>query len=433
MIEKVCRDLNRRCRWFDIIETRGSSVPVQFKNNRLHSVQEKENSGLGVRVNIGDRTGFSYTNISGRLEAAAERACVMAPYGDEERFDLPGGYHADCDPYDPAIEAFNVEREIGSAESLIEMMLASVPGAVIDIGITVGTGSVGLVNSSGGDATYRTSSYSAGISLTLVMDDGAKLDMWEGLSCRAPVDYAHLADRILERTVTASRLARCASGRLPLLFTPKAAARIMGIVASGLSARAVWKGISPFAGRLGELAFNEGLTLYDDPRLDGSPYSYPFDDEGVMATRKALIHRGVIASFVTDLKHAHRLGIAALGNGGRGYASLPSPSFSNTVIEAGSAPVNAMIASLDRAIMVDQFIGLGQSNTITGDFSANLDLAYLIERGEIAGRVKDCMVSGNLFELLKGDIVLSLERERFGATLTPYMLVPGVNYTARDA
>ena len=203
----------------------------------------------------------------------------------------------------------------------------------------------------------------------------------------------------------------------------------MGIVASGLNAKAVWKGISPFADKKDTIMFNETFSLYDDPLLDGSPYSYPFDDEGVTAARKTLIDRGKIVNFVTDLKHAQKLNIPALGNGSRGYSSLPAPSFSNTSIDAGRQGVGEIIKSITRGILVDQFIGLGQSNTLTGDFSANLDLAFLIENGEITGRVKDCMIADNLFKLLEGEVIMSLEREQNGSSLMPYMLFPGINYT----
>jgi len=78
---------------------------------------------------------------------------------------------------------------------------------------------------------------------------------------------------------------------------------------------------------------------------------------------------------------------------------------------------------------VDQFIGLGQSNTLTGEFTANLDLAYALENGEIAGRVKDCMLGGNLFELLSTGPVFSRERIRYGSALVPFVLFPSVNLT----
>jgi len=36
-----------------------------------------------------------------------------------------------------------------------------------------------------------------------------------------------------------------------------------------------------------------------------------------------------------------------------------------------------------------------------GDFSGNVLLGFKIEKGEIVGRVKDTMISGNVYQLLK--------------------------------
>ena len=198
---------------------------------------------------------------------------------------------------------------------------------------------------------------------------------------------------------------------------------------SGFDARTIFKGLSLFSDKKGQKFFNKALTIYDDPLLKNSPYSHPYDDEGIQAQKKALISDGIISTFITDLKYAEKLKIDPTGNASRGYSSLPSPSFSNIIVKNGKEKYEDIIKSIKKGVLVDQFLGLGQSNTLTGDFSANLDLAFLIENGEIVGRVKDCMITDNLFHLLKEDIVLSKERETNGSTLTPYVYFPSVNFT----
>ena len=134
--------------------------------------------------------------------------------------------------------------------------------------------------------------------------------------------------------------------------------------------------------------------------------------------------------FITDLKYGERLGVGSTGNASRGYSSIPSPSFNGIVVEPGDEPFESLIKGIKRGIIAEQFIGLGQSNTLLGDFSANLDLAYLVEDGEIKGRVKDCMISGNIIDLLKGEFYLSSDRERKGSSLLPYAMFPEINIVA---
>ncbi len=429
MIEGIRRSLAGRTRWFDIIETRGAGTPLSFSNNRFHSITERHNRGFGVRVNVEGKTGFSYTNDPATLGDTADRAVALAAYGEAEDFELPSSARIPFEPYNDAIGTFHTSREISAAEEAIAALRQKFPGATVDASVSASTGTIRICNSRGLDASYRNSRYSVYISATLILEDGVRLEAGESVSCLEPTGYGELVEKISEKIAGALTVRRLPGGKVPVMMTPRAVARIIGIVTAGLNGQSVWKGISPFADRRGDTLFNAAFSLADDPSLDGSPYSQPFDDEGVHAKRRFLVNEGRIESFLTDLAHARKLGLPPGGNGARGYSSLPHPSFSNVVINGGSGERETMIRGIDRGVLVDRFIGLGQSNTLTGDFSAGLDLAYLVEGGEIAGRVKDCMLSGNLFSLLAGEIILSAERDRIGSVLAPSILFPGVNYT----
>jgi PmbA protein len=429
VIENIRDRLSGRTRWFDIIEIRSSSTPVSFKNNRLHSITERNNCGFGVRVNVDGRTGFSYTNDPDRLAEIADRAVELSSWGDAEDFDLPAKAEKPFEPYDDSINGFDVKREIAQAEDAIALIKKKFPKACIDIGIGGSYGEARIINSNGIDISYRNSHYGASISATLILDDGARIDTWESLSSLAPAGYERLCDKIIQKIDAALVTKPMASGAVPVILSPRAFARVIGIMNAGLNGKSVWKGISPFADKRGVAMFNESLTVRDDPSIAGSPYSFPFDDEGVTARDKFLVNRGRIETFITDLKHAQKLGLVPEGNASRSYSSLPYPSFSNIVIEPGRDGRDAMISGVSRGILVEQFIGLGQSNTLSGDFSANLELAYLVENGSVTGRVKDCMLSDNLFKLLAGEITLSAEREQIGSVLAPYVLFPAVHFT----
>jgi len=429
MIDSLIKKLPDTVNWFDILSTEGTSTSISFKNNRLHSLNEKQNSGSGIRINVDNRTGFSYTNDSSNMDGIIERALAMASYGDREGFLLPGPAPAAFEPFDDKISLFDTANEIEKGSSVIAAILARYPRANIDVSMGASQGLTRIVNSSGFNATYRNSFYSLSVSITVIQDDGTKIDVWDSISSLSPRDCDEIPGRLLERIRLAENTRSAESGKIPVILTPRAFSRLLGIVASGLDARSVYRGISPFGGKTGEKLFNEGFTLTDDPTITDSPYSYPFDDEGVPGLRKDLIRSGIIENFVTDLKHAEKLGLIPGGNASRGYASLPSPSFSSIIIGGGTASMESMLRNMGRGLLVEQFIGLGQSNTLTGDFSGNLDLAYLVENGEITGRVKDCMLADNIFSLLGGELVLSSEREQTGSVLSPFAFFPAVNYT----
>ncbi len=423
--------LKNKCRWFDCIEIESTSIPISFKNNRIYSLLESRNHGFGIRVNKSGKTGFSYTNQPAHLAETAMRAIDLALFGDREEFSLPPNPPSLLfEPYDPCIETVSIDNEILKGRGLIDTLIAEFPALKVDCGIAVSKGKNRIINSSEFDVSYQYSRYSVSVNATYTFPDGSILSVGEGFSRQGPADFFDLADILIRKLNDALTVRKTTGGRVPVLLTPKAFAGMLGILTAGFSARNVYKGISPFADQREQRVFNDSITLIDDPHLDNSPFSYPFDDEGVQAQTKPIIEYGVIKNFVTDLKHASQLGLVPGGNGMRGYSTPPFPSFSNIVVNAGVTGLAEMESSIDRGIIVDQFIGLGQSNTLTGDFSANMDLAYLVEKGKITGRIKDCMLTDNLFNLLADEVILSREREIHGSTLLPSILLPSVNLIA---
>jgi PmbA protein len=119
------------------------------------------------------------------------------------------------------------------------------------------------------------------------------------------------------------------------------------------------------------------------------------------------------------------------GSGRRSYASQPSPGGSNTVVEPGTDSFVDMIAGLKRGLIVDQTLGAGQSNILAGEFSVNVWLGFLVEDGHVRGRVKDCMVAGNVYEVLKRVEAVGSEAQWLGSTCVPPIMVGGLKLAAQ--
>ena len=425
-IEKI---IPSKLKWYDAIHVSGRSKPISFKNNRLYSISESENSGFGIRVNLDSKTGFSCTNALDNIDETVKRALQMSSFGDMENFDLPDNTTKLFEPYSSEIDKFNIHDEISIAEKIIDDMKSVYPQISIDLGISSSQSEVRLINSNGVDQSYRESQYGFSISCTYIMPDGSRIETWENRSELKPVDYSELKDILIKKIENGLTVEKIESQSYPVLLPPQAFGRLIGFIVSGFNGVSVWKGISPFTDMKGEKIFSESFTMIDDPLIEGSPYNVPFDGEGLPVSKNFLVRDGVIETFINDLKYAERLNMQPTGNAYRGYSSLPSPSFHGITVKPGEKSFEEIISTIDRGIFAEQFIGLGQSNTITGDFSANLALAYLIENGKIKGRVKDCMISGNIIDLMKGEFILSKDVERRGSTLLPYCLFPAMSIT----
>ncbi|MEK7789856.1 MAG: metallopeptidase TldD-related protein, partial [Planctomycetota bacterium] len=155
--------------------------------------------------------------------------------------------------------------------------------------------------------------------------------------------------------------------------------------------------------------------------------SYPCDSEGTPSQRTPLFEKGVLKNYLFDLQTAGIMKAKSTGNGNRGFSSQPSPGNSNITVEPGTMSFEAMIKDIGYGLLVDQVLGGGQSNVLAGEFSVNIDLGYLIENGEIVGRVKDCMFAGNAFEVFNNIVAIGDKAEWHSSIKVPPFYFKSIN------
>jgi PmbA protein len=193
-----------------------------------------------------------------------------------------------------------------------------------------------------------------------------------------------------------------------------------------LNGKMVQKGSSPLKEKTGEQILSDKFTLEDTRLRDWRPASSPCDGEGIPGKHTVLFNRGRLDNFIFDLQTAGILGETSTGNASRGYSDQPQPGFANLIVAPGDRSVASMISPLRDGLIIYSCLGGGQSNLLAGDFSLNAHLAFRIRNGEIAGRIKDSMVSGNVYEVFKNIDCMSAEREERGRCLLPYIQFSGV-------
>jgi PmbA protein len=62
----------------------------------------------------------------------------------------------------------------------------------------------------------------------------------------------------------------------------------------------------------------------------------------------------------------------------------------------------------------------------------NVDLGYVVKQGQVIGRVKDTMVSGNVYTALKHLVEMGGDAEWNGSCRTPSLIVEGLSVTGRS-
>ncbi len=143
--------------------------------------------------------------------------------------------------------------------------------------------------------------------------------------------------------------------------------------------------------------FPEAITIIDDPHRRRGLRSKPFDGEGIANRRRALIDKGVLTTWLLDLRSARQLGLKTTGHAARGTSGPPGPAATNVWIEPGAVSPKELIADIKNGFYVTEMMGMGV-NGVTGDYSRGA-AGFWIENGEIAFPVSEMTVAGNLKDM----------------------------------
>ena len=96
-------------------------------------------------------------------------------------------------------------------------------------------------------------------------------------------------------------------------------------------------------------------------------------------------------------------------------------------MSGGETPNSEIFDGVKQGVLVEQLLGAGQGNELGGDFRANLSLGFLIENGEIVGRVKNTMISGNVYESLNEvETIGAVPEPVYGTRVVPWVQTRGV-------
>jgi len=248
------------------------------------------------------------------------------------------------------------------------------------------------------------------------------------------LEVEELTSEIIENLKWGEKIIPVENGKMPVIFTPKAALVLILPIISGLNGKMVLKKISPLTSHKNKKLWSDLLTLYSDGTIDFAAGSAPFDDEGVEMKLIPLVEKGEIKNFYYDLQTAGIAGVESTGNGLRaGSQSEPVPGVSNLVMEEGKVSFSEMIKDIKEGIIIDQILGLGQGNIISGAFSNNVQLGYKIEKGKIVGRVKDVMIAGNAIEELKNITALGNKAKWIeGRYKFPHIYLKSLSVSAKE-
>ncbi|HET8714315.1 MAG TPA: TldD/PmbA family protein, partial [Holophagaceae bacterium] len=313
--------------------SRSSKAKVQ--NGALEDLTQSKRGGLGVRVLRGGRVGLATSTDLSRADFKAlfATAFELAALGDEDpwlRQAEPSGADDLPSRFSPALEALTPQDRIDRAMRLeTEARKASSKvSAIRESSWSDGVGASLLLTQKGVRAADFGNYAAASIELAVAEGEDRQASWHWDMGRRPDLDLAAIGAEAARKGELKLNPQALPAGKYRVVLHPEVAVDLLGIVTGMLSAEAVSRGRSLFAGKLGQTIASPLLTLVDDGRLvlpDGSAAlgSEPWDGEGLPTRRNVLIEDGVLKTYLHTLRTAAEMGQAPTASAGRGLGSNP--------------------------------------------------------------------------------------------------------------
>lgn len=149
------------------------------------------------------------------------------------------------------------------------------------------------------------------------------------------------------------------------------------------------------ASQMGRQVAAKGVTIVDSALVPWSRGSFRVDDEGTPAQRTVLVEDGILVGYMWDHLNAKLTGNRSTGNGRRAsYKHFPLCRMTNTYIEPGPHPPDALIGGIQRGLYCKEMAG-GSVNPADGNFSFQVTEAWQIENGRLTHPVRNATLTGN--------------------------------------
>jgi PmbA protein len=406
----------------DAVAIAGTSLSHTRRLGKTEKLERSEHQDLGLRVLVGKQQAIvsSSDRAPATLDELVERAVAMARTIPEDPF--CGLADPDQITHDwPALDIFDPTEP--TAEMLIERARTAEETALAVAGITNSEGAdagwgrsrAALVASNGFAGSYAGSSH--GVSVSVIGGTGTGMERdydfasaVYGSDLRSAEEIGRSAG---ERAVKRLGARKMPTAKVPVIFDPRVARSFLSHLLGAISGPSIARGTSFLKDKLRERIFPEAITITEDPHRQRGLRSRPFDGEGIANQRRALIDKGVLTTWLLDLRSARQLKMTTTGHAARGTASPPSPAATNIWIEPGGQTPQELYADIAAGFYVTELMGMGV-NGITGDYSRGA-AGFWIENGAIAFPVSEMTVAGNLKDMFARMIAANDLEFRTGA------------------
>ena len=408
---------SKGCSFSEARFVRRTSSYIRAQDGRIEELSQRELAGVGIRVIIDGAWGFASTasltkkDLSASLEEAIASAKVLrnkvedkAEVVEMKSCTAKKELHCKISPEDVAPEdkAKRVSEWEREARSLDPQRIQNTVASLSDVlreeivcnsfGVKVEsklihTLATVFVAASEGNVRQSASERRG----------GAK--GYELLEEFNPEDFSLKAANKALSLLSASPPP---AGTFPAILDPE----VVGLfvheaLGHNAEADAVWSGQSIIKEKKGEEIAAPCVSIVDDATIEGAFGFYFFDSEGTPAKRNVIIENGILVDYLYNLETAKKMNAQPSGNArAESYESSPIVRMSNTFMCPGDWSFEEMLQEMKNGV----YLKGGRWGYVfpeRGQFTFNVEEAYLVKDGELKEHLRDVSMSGMTLETLK--------------------------------
>ena len=397
--------LSRGGDWAELFWERHETLQIVLDDGHIEDAISGVDQGAGIRVTKGERTTYANGNVNdiddlialaGRAARGVEEGGALHETDEASPDELPRHSTVAIDP-----RAVAVERKVALLRRA-DRVARSVDPRVTQVTASYGE-SVQEVLVANSEGLHRTDTrVRLNLAVHVVAKQGDVLESgFEAL--RGTAGFEMLSDEAVEEAAhTAARRAVLNVGAEPapagtytvVLSSEAGGTLIHESVGHGLEADLNLKGLSVYSGRIGQKVASELITVIDDGTDPDKRGTAAMDDEGTPTQRTVLIQNGILRTYLSDRKHAEKLGIARSGNARReSFRYLPICRMTTTMIAPGSSDPAEILRSVKDGVFVKK-MGGGQVDVVSGNFAFEITECYRIRDGKLAEPLRGATLVG---------------------------------------
>ena len=404
-------------------------VEVEYRDKKLEKLKESTQNSLSLKIYTEQKYSYHSTNDMRKesLDKFINEAIISTRYLTKDEFRslpdpkyYPKNLNFQLDIFDKKFHTIETTERVKLTAEIEKATLAQ-SDKIISATASYNDSYFYLVrvHSNGFSGFTEGTSFGAGAEVTVKDPNGGRPADWYWAVTRyydELPDAEILGENAVQRALAKVGQKKIDSGNYTMVVENRAAARLISLLKSPLTARALQQKSSYLEGKKDKQIASEELTLIDDPFIKRGLGSRLFDIEGLAAKHRVIIDKGILKEYLIDDYYGKKLGLEP--NAG---------STSNIIFAYGNSSMNDMIQTVKKGILINSFIG-GNSNSTTGDFSFGI-VGQFIEDGKIVKPVNEMNISGNSKEFWFKLVQIGNDPYLFSSTRVPTLLFENVQFS----